>query len=148
MLRSGLSDRSAWVDQSFMEDWIVLDDVSLRWFLATRSLFPVDFQQNTLPGAVATEFDDLVDLLAIQALQRVVQSSLGTDSWMRHQWIIDMCGPALFLKCIEHLLLVFSRPLESRDNNLSDTKFPSFSIPARHWVRLHVWVVGISSFLH
>ena len=85
---------------------------------------------DALATAVAQEADERRALVAVQAVNRVVQPALRLLVGVGRDRVVDPVGPALLLKRGQDSLLVGSRHLELLDDLSADPKFLAIAIPA------------------
>src|SRR6266850_1125002 len=97
--------------------------------LLNRLPFPAD----AAPVSVAMKVQELRFLVAVQALNRRMKTTLGIDLRSRRQGIVDMRRPGFFLKSGENGLLVFGRHTKPLDQDLSHPQLAPLPIPAGGW---------------
>ena len=88
-----------------------------------------EFPNDSLTRPITSEMQDGVGLFAIQALDRVTQSTFGILLSLRRQWIINTRWPTLFLEYTENGFLIFRRPLKLLNECPVDSEHTSFGVP-------------------
>src|SRR5262245_40456481 len=79
--------------------------------------------------AIAAEANVAVNLIAVEMVDRVVETLLGVSVRLGGKRIVDAIPPTLFLKCFENCLLVGGRAPKTLDEDVRTPQFPEFLVP-------------------
>ncbi len=93
-----------------------------------RMLTSDAFPDDSFTRTITAEVEQLVLLVAVQALDGIAQTPLRILFRMRRQGIVDPRRPAFLREGGENGFLVDGRPLESFDDQPRDVKFTSLGI--------------------
>lgn len=93
---------------------------------------------DSLAGAVASEVDQPVLLIAVQAFDRIVEAAFRILLPLRRQGVIDPCRPAFLFKSRQDRLLIRSDPPELFHEMVAKAQLMPLSIPAGYDERFHV----------
>ena len=80
--------------------------------------------------SVTAEPNQAVDMMAIQAIDRVVQSGPRINSAIDRQRVVDVLRPALFFKHLQNRLLIGRRNTKPFDSGRCQFQFSPVRIPA------------------
>ena len=87
--------------------------------------------ENPFPRAVSSESNQPREVVTIQALNCISQSSFRIHCLARGQRVIDPGWPCFFLKCHQYRLLISGGPSKSLRNSPIEDQFMTLSIPVR-----------------
>lgn len=72
---------------------------------------------NGVAVAIAVETKQVLQAVAVEPIDDVVQADLGVDVVIAGEWIVNAVGPAFFLKRGQNDLLVTCRDSKSLDRH-------------------------------
>lgn len=87
--------------------------------------------EYSAPSAIAFEDNASLELVAVEALNRIVQAFMWVDARRTWQGIGNGRGPAFFRKCCENQYLILGRMSEPLDQFAVQYQFSPLSIPVR-----------------
>src|SRR5262245_44738644 len=90
-----------------------------------------EFPTNAFSSPISHEPDQAVFLIAIEALDRVMQSSLGQQLGMNRQGVINSRRPAFSLECRENCFLHRRRKLKYFHEFASQSQLAPIAVPLR-----------------
>src|SRR5262249_17398449 len=85
---------------------------------------------DALAGAVAAEPKQAVQLMAIEALDRIVEALLRVTLARAGERVVDLLWPAFLLEGLQDALLVRGGPPEVLDGQVAPVERASFPVPA------------------